>query len=243
MTPAVSIQVHSEVRDTLPRNSNVVTRVRMVLTIHVPELRNFDLALLLVQVDARLSEVFDNLFERENVQPSHRVGIRIEFEGDNQPFFKLVRFSKNPVAHLFEAISRLLQSHRELLLRKWNVEVLLIPCPEGGSTLREIPWSFEVAAKKKSTIIIDNRDGLCLWRALVVAFAVDQSKRIANIGQVSHKEARKRYHKVARRGSRMQEQVLVGTVYERVLCLHHAFAEEPIILRGIPGILRCIIRN
>lgn len=169
----------------------------------------------MVDLDAELWRVFDQIFSQEHVCQNDKIGIRIEFEGDSQPFFKTVRFFKNPLRQLFDAIARVLQSNRELLLSRWHVTVIIIPAPRGGGNKRTkhryVPWSFECAAKKRSTITIANEDSSCLWRAVVVAHAYAVCQKIISLGHVPKAEALRRFRQVARRGSKLETKVFSPT--------------------------------
>ena len=218
MAEHIIVRVLSRNRQTLPRNSNIITQIHMVLSFSVPPQEDVSLLDLLVDLDAKLSDIFQSVFDEERVVGKDRVGLRIDFEGDNQPFFKFVRYCNNPLAQLFDSISRLLQSNRELLLVKWHVEILITPCPRGEGGSRRLPWSYEETARKKSTVTIPGHDHLCLWRAIVVAKAFADSREIVRRGQVSEPEARKRYKQVSRQNSRMQRKVLLPVVYGVFLC-------------------------
>lgn len=207
MDPQVVVSVSNMSREVVAPNTGGVIRIRFELAFQLRPRNNGPLLDLLVELDAALARVFEQIFANEHVQGNDRVGIRIEFEGDAQPFFKMVRFSNNPVRQLFDAISRLLQSNRELLMTKWSVEMQIVRCPRGaGSTKRA--WSHASAAKKKFIVMIRNEDNLCLWRALVVAFAHAQYHDIV-ASQVPAAVARKRFTQVSRANSTIQFKVLL----------------------------------
>jgi len=208
MAVSVTVTLHHKTVDLVPRGSKMVKRIRFSLSFNVSSASDISLLDLLLSLDTQLSRIFDGIFQLENVAANDLVGIRIEFEGDAQPFFRMARFSNNPVQHFFDAISRLLQSNRKLLLSLWSVEMFIIPCPQGQGRQRKYPWSYEAAAKKQCVIRIESNDNMCLWRAVVVAYQHAQSRLVVERKHVSADVAKKRFRQVARQGSRIQTKVM-----------------------------------
>ena len=116
-----------------------------------------------------LNDVTDGMNENDQVRFVLR-SIRLETP-ISIPFMPLHQLTTERV---FSHVERVVQSNRDFRLNDTvNVDIIRVEAPQGSK--RKKPRSIvnirEYLHKKKSVICIENNDGLCMARALVVAIA------------------------------------------------------------------------
>lgn len=159
---------------------------------------------LLVLLDSQLYDIFNSIFTQEEVSDDDHVGVAVEFHGDGQRFFTFSKYSNEPVRTLFRNISKVLQSNTTLMFRVWTIEVQIIRTPSGKGRKRN--FSHMANFKKTSTVTIFSPDGLCLWRAVVVALAHKDRVAQKEAGLLSPAIIQRKFAKIARSGSRLQKE-------------------------------------
>lgn len=194
----------------------VLSRTRRVLSVGVlqvcldvrfsfpPGATSMSALELLLLLDTQLDAIFTSIFSQENVSENDHVGVAIEFHGDGQRFYTFSKFANEPVRTLFRNISKVLQSNASLFFRVWSIEVQIITTPSGQGRLRNI--SHMANFKKTSTVTIFSPDGLCLWRAVVVALAHKERLAQKAAGHLSPAVIQRKFSKIARSGSRLQKE-------------------------------------
>lgn len=157
----------------------------------------------LLAVDHHIENLFEGVFAEEKVQATDRIGIAIDFDGDQgRTFYKCARYSNDPVQQLFASITKVLQSNTSLMLRKWQIEIQIIRDLRGRG--RKRPFSHEANKRMRSTVTIQSNDDLCLWRAIVVVRAHQEKQRLLQTGRANVANVRKNWRAMIRPNSGIQ---------------------------------------
>lgn len=200
MAGRIQVLVNDVNRQVLFPNINIVRiQFRVTFVFPVGAMDAFDF---FEEIGDELLAIFDGFMVQENMQGVDRIGITID--RPNKPsFFFVGRVDRDPFFNLFERLMDLFVSDEDLLFEDWFFELLLIHVPlGGGGTKRTLVWSEGQLNGKRSRVSIQNTDQWCMWRAVVVSLAHREWKEC--VDSALQEDARKRYKKIARRGSAMQ---------------------------------------
>lgn len=187
------------------------------------------------------------------VRPNDRIGVELRIPGSRRDrFFKMVKFRNNPLQALFDMISSILQSDETLIFAVWHftIHVVHTPIGLGGSRKRKRfygAWCDDDATRLKSVVEVRG-DGLCMWRALVVAHAWYEYTLVSPAPAAEKARRMREYKKIARQSGRLQKELARqlkldtntahGTYDDMVAIANHWSCHITVVDRGIKGLVK-----
>ena len=151
-------------------------KFRMTATDHTIRFTNVASDLDLIESYERTQKILEQLLNDVTEGMNERDQVRFVLRSTQLdtpisiPFMPLIQLTPERV---FSQIERVVQSNRDFRLNDTvTVDIIHVEAPQGsGRSKRTILNIKEYLHKKKSVIVIQNNDNLCLARALVVAIA------------------------------------------------------------------------
>ena len=173
-------------------------KFRMTATDHVIRFNNVVSDLDLIESYERVQGIFEHLLNDVTEGMDKKDQVRFVLRSTqldtpiSMPFMPVLQLTPERV---FSQIERVIQSNRDFRLNDTvTVDIIHVEAPRGSGRSKRTTLNVkEHLQKKKSVIIIQNNDNLCLARALVVAIAkVENAPNYKNLTRTDRRDQEKK---------------------------------------------------